>query len=143
MSSPKSLPDSGNRAMMVRNKRRKAVRVVLYCVLFIISLGVVAFGLVMLKIAYDLHHPTEFLAVFFSALQLVKCGASYHRRVVRAKLYRRDVDSEIFLLSFPGQPLSQLAVRRDSSGERNFFHALVLRGLNGLDNERVDDGVLE
>ena len=76
MSSPKSLPDSGNRAMMVRNKRRKAVLVVLYCVLFIISLGVVAFGLVMLKIAYDLHHPTEFLAVFFSASLVILIGGS-------------------------------------------------------------------
>ena len=50
--------------------------VVLYCMLFIISLGVMAFGLVMLKIAYDLHHPTEFLAVFFSASLVILIGGA-------------------------------------------------------------------
>lgn len=62
--------------MMVRNERRESVFVVLYCVLFLISLGVVAFGLVMLKIAYDLHHPMEFLAVFFSASLVILIGGS-------------------------------------------------------------------
>ena len=50
--------------------------VVLYCMLFVISLGVMAFGLVMLKIAYDLHHPTEFLAVFFAASLVILIGGA-------------------------------------------------------------------
>ena len=50
--------------------------VVLYCMLFVISLGVVAFGLVMLKIAYDLHHPMEFLAVFFAASLVILIGGA-------------------------------------------------------------------
>ena len=61
---------------MGRNKRRISVFVVLYCALFIISLGVVAFGLVMLKIAYDLHHPMEFLAVFFAASLVILIGGA-------------------------------------------------------------------
>lgn len=48
----------------------------LYCVLFLCSLGIVAFGVVMLKIAYDLQHPMEFLAVFFSASLVVLIGAA-------------------------------------------------------------------
>jgi uncharacterized membrane protein YidH (DUF202 family) len=52
------------------------VLAVLYLCLFLISLGVVAFGLVMMKIAYDLHHPMEFLAVFFSASLVILIGAS-------------------------------------------------------------------
>lgn len=50
--------------------------VVLYCILFIFSLGVMAFGLVMLKIAYDLSHPTEFLAVFFAASLVILIGGA-------------------------------------------------------------------
>ena len=50
--------------------------VVLYCMLFFISLGVMAFGLVMLKIAYDLHHPMEFLAVFFAASLVILIGGA-------------------------------------------------------------------
>jgi TRAP-type C4-dicarboxylate transport system permease small subunit len=61
---------------MGRNRRRASVFVVLYCVLFLISLGVVAFGLVMLKIAYDLHHPVEFLAVFFAASLVILIGGA-------------------------------------------------------------------
>jgi hypothetical protein len=61
---------------MERNKRSVSVFVVLYGVLFIISLGVVAFGLVMLKIAYDLHHPVEFLAVFFAASLVILIGGA-------------------------------------------------------------------
>ena len=49
---------------------------VLYGLLFFISLGVVAFGLVMLKIAYDLHHPLEFLAVFFAASLVILIGGA-------------------------------------------------------------------
>ncbi|MCJ7664480.1 MAG: hypothetical protein MUO24_09600 [Desulfobacterales bacterium] len=49
---------------------------VLYLALFLISLGVLAFGFVMMKIAYDLHHPMEFLAVFFSASLVILIGAS-------------------------------------------------------------------
>jgi hypothetical protein len=52
------------------------VYVVLYCVLFLCSLGVVTFGLVMLKIAYDLQHPIEFLACFFSASLVILIGAA-------------------------------------------------------------------
>jgi hypothetical protein len=62
--------------MMGWNKRRVSMFVVLYCVLCILSLGVVAFGLVMLKIAYDLHHPMEFLAVFFSASLVILIGGA-------------------------------------------------------------------
>ena len=62
--------------MIRRRTRRVSVFVVLYGMLFFISLGVVAFGLVMLKIAYDLHHPTEFLAVFFSASLVILIGCS-------------------------------------------------------------------
>jgi hypothetical protein len=49
---------------------------VLYIVLFLISLGIVAFGFVMLKIAYDLQHPMEFLAVFFAASLVILIGAA-------------------------------------------------------------------
>jgi hypothetical protein len=49
---------------------------VLYLVLCLISLGVLAFGLVMMKIAYDLRHPMEFLAVFFAASLVILIGAS-------------------------------------------------------------------
>ena len=50
--------------------------VVLYCMSFLCSLGVVAFGLVMLKIAYDLHHPAEFLAVFFAGSLVILIGGA-------------------------------------------------------------------
>ena len=56
--------------------RRESMFVVLYCMLFVISLGVMAFGLVMLKIAYDLSHPTEFLAVFFAASLVILLGGA-------------------------------------------------------------------
>jgi len=49
---------------------------VLYLVLCLISLGVLAFGVVMMKIAYDLRHPMEFLAVFFAASLVILIGAS-------------------------------------------------------------------
>lgn len=63
--------------MMVRhNERRAPVFVVLYLCLFLISLGVVALGFIMLKVAYDLQHPMEFLAVFFSASLVVLIGAA-------------------------------------------------------------------
>jgi len=52
------------------------VLAVLYLVLCLISLGVLAFGIVMMKIAYDLHHPVEFLAVFFAASLVILIGAS-------------------------------------------------------------------
>jgi hypothetical protein len=52
------------------------VLAVLYLVLCLISLGVLAFGVVMMKIAYDLHHPMEFLAVFFAASLVILIGAS-------------------------------------------------------------------
>jgi hypothetical protein len=48
----------------------------LYIVLFVISVGVMAFGLVMMKIAYDLPHPMEFLAVFFAASLVILIGAA-------------------------------------------------------------------
>jgi len=50
--------------------------VVLYLVLCLIFLGVLAFGVVMMKIAYDLRHPMEFLAVFFAASLVILIGAS-------------------------------------------------------------------
>jgi uncharacterized membrane protein YidH (DUF202 family) len=56
--------------------RRESVFAVLYIVLFLISLGIVAFGFVMLKIAYDLQHPMEFLAVFFGASLVILIGAA-------------------------------------------------------------------
>jgi TRAP-type C4-dicarboxylate transport system permease small subunit len=62
--------------MIGGSTRRESVFVVLYCMLFFISLGVIAFGLVMLKIAYDLHHPTEFLAVFFAASLVILIGGA-------------------------------------------------------------------
>ena len=49
---------------------------VLYLALSLISLGVLAFGIVMMKIAYDLRHPMEFLAVFFAASLVILIGAS-------------------------------------------------------------------
>ena len=49
---------------------------VLYLALCLISLGILAFGVVMMKIAYDLHHPLEFLAVFFAASLVILIGAS-------------------------------------------------------------------
>jgi hypothetical protein len=62
--------------MSRRNERRAWVFVVLYLALFLISMGVVAFGLVMLKIAYDLRHPMEFFAVFFAASLMTLIGAA-------------------------------------------------------------------
>lgn len=50
--------------------------IVIYCALFLLSLGAVTFGLVMLKIAYDLHHPMEFFAVFFAASLLILIGVA-------------------------------------------------------------------
>ena len=50
--------------------------VILYLALFLISLGVLAFGIVMMKIAYDLRHPVEFFAVFFAASLVILVGAS-------------------------------------------------------------------
>jgi uncharacterized membrane protein YidH (DUF202 family) len=49
---------------------------VLYLALCLISLGVLAFGIVMMKIAYDLRHPMEFLAVFFASSLVILIGAS-------------------------------------------------------------------
>jgi len=71
-----SLPEEENEAMMGGYQRRESVFRILYCVLFLCSLGVVAFGIVMLKIAYDLQHPVEFLAVFFSASLVILIGAA-------------------------------------------------------------------
>ena len=48
----------------------------LYLFLFLISLVMLAFGIVMMKIAYDLHHLVEFLAVFFAASLVILMGAS-------------------------------------------------------------------
>jgi hypothetical protein len=55
---------------------KEMMYIVIYCVLFLLSLGAVMFGLVMLKIAYDLHHPMEFLAVFFAASLVILIGAT-------------------------------------------------------------------
>jgi uncharacterized membrane protein YidH (DUF202 family) len=52
------------------------VLTILYLALSLISLGVLAFGIVMMKIAYDLHHPLEFFAVFFAASLVILIGAS-------------------------------------------------------------------
>ena len=49
---------------------------ILYLALSLISLGVLAFGIVMMKIAYDLHHPLEFFAVFFAASLVILIGTS-------------------------------------------------------------------
>jgi len=57
-------------------QRSVSVLAVLYLVLFFISLGVLAFGLVMMKIAYDLHNPVEFLAVFFAASLVILMGGA-------------------------------------------------------------------
>ena len=76
ISSQKKLLDRGNETMIGWHMRRESVFVVLYCMLFFISLGVVAFGLIMLKIAYDLHHPMEFLAVFFAASLVILIGGA-------------------------------------------------------------------
>jgi hypothetical protein len=46
----------------------------LYFILFFLSLGIVAFGIVMLKVAYDLQHPGEFIASFFSASLVILIG---------------------------------------------------------------------
>ena len=53
---------------------REMMYIIIYCALFLISLGAVAFGLVMLKIAYDLQHPMEFFAVFFAASLVILIG---------------------------------------------------------------------
>ncbi|RLB05207.1 MAG: hypothetical protein DRG50_07665 [Deltaproteobacteria bacterium] len=45
-------------------------------ILFFLSLGIVAFGLVMLKVAYDLKHPVEFIVVFFSASLVILIGGA-------------------------------------------------------------------
>jgi hypothetical protein len=76
ISSQKKLLTRGNKTMIGLNKRRESVFIVLYCMLFVISLGVVAFGLVMMKVAYDLHHPMEFLAVFFAASLVILIGGA-------------------------------------------------------------------
>jgi uncharacterized membrane protein YidH (DUF202 family) len=61
---------------MINKKLRESFLAVLYLALFLISLGVLAFGIVMMKIAYDLHHLVEFLAVFFAASLVILMGAS-------------------------------------------------------------------
>ena len=58
------------------SNRRKTMVVIGYLSLVLISLGIFAFGIVMMKIAYDLHHPMEFLMVFFSASLVILIGAS-------------------------------------------------------------------
>jgi hypothetical protein len=76
ISSQKKLLARGNETMIGLSKRRESVLIVLHCMFFLISLGVVAFGLVMLKIAYDLHNPVEFLAVFFAASLVILTGGA-------------------------------------------------------------------
>jgi len=44
--------------------------------LSILGLGVAAFGVVMLKIAYDLNHPFEFIMVFFAACLVIMIGGA-------------------------------------------------------------------
>jgi hypothetical protein len=50
--------------------------IALYLALFLICLGVAAFGVVMVKIAFDLRHPMEFFAVFFAASLVTLIGAA-------------------------------------------------------------------
>jgi hypothetical protein len=65
---------SNGRELM--GNRRKSMVVILYLSLVLISLGILAFGIVMIKIAYDLHNPLEFIMVFFSASLVILIGAS-------------------------------------------------------------------
>ncbi|MBW2038646.1 MAG: hypothetical protein JRI46_03490 [Deltaproteobacteria bacterium] len=44
--------------------------------LLLLSLGIAAFGLVMLKVAYDLQHPVEFIATFFAASLVILIGGA-------------------------------------------------------------------
>jgi hypothetical protein len=46
----------------------------LYLILLLLSLGIMAFGIVMLKVAYDLQHPGEFIASFFAASLVILIG---------------------------------------------------------------------
>lgn len=48
----------------------------IYLLLSILSFGVAAFGVVMLKIAYDLEHPFEFIMVFFAACLVIMIGGA-------------------------------------------------------------------
>jgi TRAP-type C4-dicarboxylate transport system permease small subunit len=61
---------SNGRELM--GNRRKSMVVILYLSLVLISLGILAFGIVMIKIAYDLRHPLEFI----SASLVILIGAS-------------------------------------------------------------------
>jgi hypothetical protein len=71
------LPQGRDLAMMGRHaKRRELMFVVLYLALFLISLGLMAFGFAMLKVAYDLQHPMEFFVVFFAASLVILIGAA-------------------------------------------------------------------
>ena len=47
---------------------------ILYLTLFLLSLGIVALGIVMLKTAYDLPNPMEFIIVFFAASLVILIG---------------------------------------------------------------------
>jgi hypothetical protein len=49
---------------------------VLYPFMLIAAAAIMAFGMVMLKIAYDLPHPAEFIVTFFSASLVILIGAS-------------------------------------------------------------------
>lgn len=44
--------------------------------LLFLSLGIMAFGIVMLKVAYDLEHPMEFIASFFAASLVILIGGA-------------------------------------------------------------------
>ncbi len=48
----------------------------LYLPLLLLSLGIMAFGLAMLKVAYDLQHPVEFIATFFAASLVILIGGA-------------------------------------------------------------------
>ncbi len=46
----------------------------LHLILFILSFGIIALGLVMLKVAYDLPNPMEFIVVFFASSLIILIG---------------------------------------------------------------------
>lgn len=48
----------------------------LYFMFLMVALAIVALGVVMLKVAYDLKHPMEFIATFFAASLVILIGGA-------------------------------------------------------------------
>ena len=53
------------------------IRRIIFGLLCCLSFGIMAFGFTMLKIAYDLTEPGEFLALFFAGSLVILIGGAF------------------------------------------------------------------